>query len=136
MRTFTRSELDAARDAWDEGDFSDEWRDIRHYAVMGGLIYPPSGTKWDSWGDDEPSQRAILIRAIRETPTTLRRCIRGATSWGMVIDRLLHTLNDEWAEEIAAKERQAARRKAEDSPTYRETVQSIGAIMRRIGDSA
>ncbi len=136
MRTFTRDQLDEANAAWDDGDFSKEWRDVRHLAAMGGIIYPPSGTKWDSWGDAEPSQRAILIRAIRETPVTLRRCVRGATSWGMVIDRLLHVLNDEWGEEIAAKEREAARRKAEENPEPREATMVLADVLRRIGDSA
>ena len=53
-----------------------------------GWHYPPSGTRWDSWDDDAPSQRAILIRALRETPTLLAKCVKGAKSWSVVIDRL------------------------------------------------
>jgi hypothetical protein len=135
MRTFTRAELDDANRAWDEGDFSREWRDIRHKAAMGGLIYPPSGTKWDSWEDDSPSQRAILIRAIRETPKLLERCVIRAPSWRVVIERLVAD-RDVWRDELDAKERAARRRHAEENPTHTESVMSLSTILRRIGDSA
>jgi hypothetical protein len=61
-------------------------------AMEAGIIYPPEGTGWDQWDDDHPSQRAILIRAIRETPVLLERCIREARqpSWAVVIEALLH----------------------------------------------
>jgi hypothetical protein len=131
MRTFTRSELDAANRAWDEGDFSREWRDIRHKAAMGGLIYPPSGTKHDSWEDARPSQRAILIRAIREMPALLDRCLIGAPSWHVVITRLLSGIED-WREEVDRKELHAARIFALENPTHREAMQSIGQIVERI----
>jgi hypothetical protein len=131
MRTFTRSALDEARAAWDAGDFSDEWKPFRHKAVMGGLIYPPSGTKWDSWDDDAPSQRAMLIRAIRETPRLLERCVIGAPSWSVVIDRLTHA-RDDWRAELDAKARDEDRRMAEDAVPHREAVTSLAAILTRI----
>jgi hypothetical protein len=131
MRTFLRSELDAANAAWDAGDFSPEWREVRHKAAMGGLIYPPSGTKHDSWEDDSPSQRAILIRAIRETPALLGKCIIGAPSWFVVIERLTRA-RDEWREELDAKERHAAALHRQENPTHRESVQSIRQIFDRI----
>jgi hypothetical protein len=134
VRTFTRSDLEAAKQAWDDGGFSREWRDIRHRAAMGGLIYPPAGDAHDSWEDDSPSQRAILIRAIRETPRLLERCLTGAPSWSVVIERLLGK-RDEWRADIDAKERHAATVELEERIPHREAVQSLGAIVRRIGDS-
>ncbi len=125
-RTFTRSELDKARAAWDEGGFSREWRDIRHKAALGGLIYPPAGTALDSWDDDNPSQRAMLIRAIRETPKLLDRCLIGAPSWTVVIARLTHA-RDGWREEQALREREV-----DDVPTHREAVTSLARILERI----
>ncbi|MBA3583022.1 MAG: hypothetical protein H0W36_00580 [Gemmatimonadetes bacterium] len=133
MRTFTRAELGAAWAAWDNGDFSDEWRDVRHRAALGGLIYPPSGTKWDSWDDDNPSQRAMIIRAIRESPVMLDRCVIGAKSWSDVIERLMKR-RDDWREEQAERERAAARER-EDEPTPRQAVMSIRQIFDRITDS-
>ena len=87
MRTYTRSDLDAARAAWQ--DFSHDWCEYRYEAAARGILYPPSGTKWDEWTDAEPSQRAVLIRAIRETPEAVHRAIAGASSWSGVIGVLL-----------------------------------------------
>ena len=128
-RTFTRSDLDAANRAWDEGEFSSEWRDIRHKAAMGGLIYPPSGTRWDSWEDDSPSQRAMLIRAIRETPRLLERCIVGAPSWSVVIERLTRS-RDEWRAELRAQERDL-----EERTRYRGPMTHVADVARPIVDS-
>lgn len=127
MRTFTRSDLDAANRAWDEGEFSSEWRDIRHKAAMGGLIYPPSGTRFDSWDDDSPSQRAILIRAIRETPRLLERCLIGAPSWSVVISRLTRARDDLRLD--------LERVPASEHPTHHEAVMTLASILKRLGDS-
>ena len=64
MRTFSSTHWQAALDAWTAGDFSDEWRPYRHEAAMRGMIYPPEGTRFDSWDDPEPSQRALLARPL------------------------------------------------------------------------
>ena len=130
MRTFTRSQIDAARRAWDEGEFSSEWRDIRHKAAMGGLIYPPSGSKWDSWEDDHPSQRAILIRAVRETPKLLERCVIGAPSWSVVIERLTRA-RDDWREQLRREEQAYS----EDRAQYRGPMARVGDVARPIVDS-
>jgi hypothetical protein len=108
-RTFTKEQLDASRVAWTVGEFSAEWKPWRHLAAMqAGIIDPPDGTKWDSWGDDSPSERAILIRAIREQPDTLRRILTGGKvyTWSQVI-RLLVQGRDHQAEDIDDREREA-----------------------------
>ena len=105
-RLFTRSQMEAARAAWDAGEFSHEWRDFRYLAAMeAGLIFPPDGTKWDSWGDDEPSERALLIRAIRDTPSALRDAIRapGVRSWAAVVAILIRG-RDERSIEVARQD--------------------------------
>jgi hypothetical protein len=130
VRTFLRAELDAANAAWASGDFSPEWRTIRHKAAMGGLIYPPNGTKWDSWEDDSPSQRAMVIRAIRETPALLERCVVGARSWSHVIERL-NGVRDEWRSDLDERERDEAYLRRDD-PDHREAVTSLAAILERI----
>lgn len=87
-RTFTREQLEASRAAWDAGEFSAEWRDWRHLAAMqAGIIDPPTGTRWDSWADDEPSERAILVRAIREQPRALRAALTSGRchTWAQVV---------------------------------------------------
>lgn len=130
MRTFTRSDLDAANLAWDEGEFSSEWRDVRHRAAMQGIIFPPAGSAFDSWEDDHPSQRAMLIRAIRETPKLLDRCLIGAPSWTVVINRLTKA-RDDWRERMRLEDHEEPER-----PTHRDAVMALGSIIRRIEDSA
>jgi hypothetical protein len=133
MRTYLRSEIEAARKAWDLGEFADEWKPWRRLASEGGLIYPPDGTRYDSWEDDSPSQRAILIRAIRETPALLRRSIVGARSWGDVVARLVRG-RDEIREDAALRDRDTEWRRRDELGPH-EAILSLGAILGRIRDS-
>jgi hypothetical protein len=89
VRTFDRETWLASDAQWRAGRFGPEWADWRGMAAKAGIIFPPSGSPDDPWSADSPSQRAILIRAIRETPRLLRRAIPGASSWSDVIGRLL-----------------------------------------------
>lgn len=134
-RTFSRDDWNAAQASW--SGFSDEWRDLRHRMAMQGCIFAPSGTEFDSWEDDSPSQRAMLIRAIREQPTLLGRCVPGAKSWQQLLERLL-ALRDDWRDEIAEREAEAVRQRLLDEPdsTRRSAPQSIASILRRVADSA
>jgi hypothetical protein len=132
MRSFSRSDWDASQAAWKDGEFSDEWKAVRHQAAMRGMIYPPEGTKWDSWEDDEPSQRAMLIRAIRESPSLLTVAVSRSRNWGEVVAYIIRR-RDEWRDELNERERDAERRR--DDPSPRQSVQSIKAILNRIGDS-
>lgn len=87
-RTFSHQQLVEAQQAWDQGGFTEEWRDWRHLAAMqAGIIVPPQGSGYDSWADDRPSERALLIRAIRETPDLLKEAILSPKvhSWAAVI---------------------------------------------------
>lgn len=113
-RTFTRQQLEESRAAWDAGRFGDEWKPWRHLAAMqAGIIVPPSGTAEDSWADEDPSERAIVIRAIRETPRALERALRSGKvhSWAQVV-RLLLQERDRLGEAADERERewQAVRR--------------------------
>lgn len=129
MRTFSRDDWHAAQDQW--ADYSPEWRDVRHQAAMRGILYPPAGTSLDSWEDDEPSQRAILIRAIRETPALLASCIARSRSWSDVIGKLIGA-RDQWRADLADVERRTVR----DDVGHVESARSLADILRRIGDSA
>lgn len=130
MRTYSRDSWNDAQYLWSSGDFSDEWKPWRHEAAMAGIIYPPEGTKWDSWEDDSPSQRAMLIRAIRESPALLHRCIPGAHSWSDVLERLLRS-RDDWREEM----RLAERVYPDERPRDISAPMSIARILERIKDS-
>ncbi len=129
-RTYSRADFERAGLAWTEGEFSDEWQPFRFLAAQRGLIFPPEGSKWDSWEDEHPSQRAMLIRAIRETPELLRTCIGRSRTWGEVIGHLTGA-RDEWRRRADAE---AAREIAEHDaavPTRAEAAEALGSIMRR-----
>jgi hypothetical protein len=96
-----------------------------------GVIFPPSGDRFDSWEDDNPSQRAILIRAIRETPELLGRCFRGSRSWSDVIAKLTRARDDWRAEQRELEFCQPA----VNAPSDREAVVALRRILERIGDS-
>ncbi len=134
MRTFSRDHWNEAQDAWRDGDFSDEWKPYRHQAAMRGMIYPPEGTQWDSWDDDEPSQRAMLIRAIRNTPTLLHEAIEHSRAWGEVVAYIIRR-RDEWSEMASTRQRDAERRKADLEADPKEATMALKAIVQRIADS-
>lgn len=129
MKTYSRSDWLAAQEAW--ADFSPEWREVRHQAAMRGILFPPSGSAWDSWEDASPSQRAILIRAIRETPALVKASVARSSSWHEVIANITST-RDDWRTELAAKERHAEAERQLENPTHRESVTSIASILERI----
>jgi len=131
VRTYSGADLEAARAAWDAGEFSDEWTPFRELAASRGILYPPSGSKWDSWEDSLPSQRAILVRAIRDTPQLLGACIGSSRSWSEVVSRLLEAVG-EWREQVARGEAQEARRRHAEDPTRVAAIDAVGNIFRRL----
>lgn len=130
--TFSRDHWNAALQAWTDGDFSDEWKPFRHEAAMRGVIYPPEGTKWDTWDDDEPSQRAMLIRAIRETPNLLHRAIAHNRSWYDVIAYITRE-RDDWRAEQARSDRWTDEHRDEADP--HEATVALKRIIERIRES-
>lgn len=134
MRTYSKAAFDEAQELWRVGRFSDEWKPYRHRAAMRGFIYPPDGDALDSWADDEPSQRAVLIRAIRETPTLLERAIDRSSSWGEVYSFVIRHLNED-RDLSEAADRETARLRLEAEPRSHQAVMSLKQILNRIGDS-
>lgn len=129
--TYTAEQIAEARGLWD--GFSAEWEPCRALAMRGpGIIYPPDGDAYDSWADAHPSQRAILVRAIRETPDLLRWAIRGAQepSWRVVIERLLAG-RDEMREQL---ELEPEPERYDLSP--RDTTRRLAEILVVLQDSA
>ncbi len=132
MRTYSRADWLAAQASW-EG-FSPEWRELRHAMAMRGVIFAPAGSEFDSWEAGNPSQRAVLIRAIREQPTLLEGCAHGAKSWSDVIERLFRA-RDDWREEAAEHEAELARLRLEEREVNREAMVRIADIVATIGAS-
>src|SRR5690349_9977420 len=93
MRTYSRADFLAAKDAWRDFDDAD-WRPFRERAAERGMLYPPSGSRFDSWEDPKPSQRAILYRAIVDTPEALMDAINECRSWSEVVAKILADLYD------------------------------------------
>lgn len=130
QRTFDRETWNRAAAAWDAGRFGPEWPDWRNLAGKAGIIFPPDGTPDDSWSDPRPSQRALIIRAIRETPRLLRWALTrpGVGSWGDVLGLLL-----EGRDRLALE----GDRRAEEWATVKRTAPPVrlGDVLTTIVDS-
>ena len=132
-RRVTKDQLDASRAAWSAGEFSDEWIPWRALAAKAaGIIDPPEGTRWDQWDDEQPSERALLIRAIRETPMTLRAALTSGKcfTWAQVV-RVVLQRRDAFAEAIDRRELDDADRRR-DEPTRAEAAESLRSILSRV----
>lgn len=130
MRTYRREDFLAAREAWDKDFDHDDWGPFRAAAAERGMLYPPSGSKLDSWEDPKPSQRAIVYRAIQDTPEALMDAINESRSWSEVIGKVMLDMHGRreyvrMAEEDAAWERKQ----------YRGPMESIGNILTKYRDS-
>ena len=133
MRTFSREAFLEARAAWDGGEFGPEWGMFRNVAGDRGYIYPPAGTRWDSWEDDQPSQRAIIHRAIEETPKLLVEVMRQSNSWSNVIARLTQR-RDAMREDANVRDQQDGWDR-KDELTPRQATQTILGILERVWES-
>lgn len=123
--TFSQADWRRAQAAWEAGEFDRAWSPFRELAGRAGFIYPPAGTRWDSWEDDQPSQRAIIWRAIEETPDLLRRCIARARSWSDVV-RELTSERDAWRARLASQASEEP-----DPISRREAPELLCDVMRR-----
>ena len=128
QRTYDRETYIRARDAWDRGRFGSEWSEWRGLAGKAGIIFPPDGTADDSWSDPRPSQRAMVIRAIRETPRLLRWALTrpDVASWGDVIEHLLRGRDQLGLE---------ATRREEDWTVAKSGMTKAGDVLATIRDS-
>lgn len=131
MRTYSRADFLRSRQEW--ADFGREWEWLRKLAINGGMLFPPSGTKHDDRDVPEPSQRAIVYRALVDNPTELRRIVLRSKSWSQVVDgifgletRLRGDADDTQRDADWERERRAS---------HRQSVMSLAAILQRIEDS-
>jgi len=110
-----------------------EWR--RYAAEEGDIIFAPRGTEFDQWDEDGPSERAIIVRAIRETPELLRHAIRvkGAPSWAKVVAVLVQERDAIRSE--ARSHEEADRAQRSDEATPRQATYALKEILTIIDDS-
>lgn len=132
-RTYRREDFLEARRRWDEGGFGQAWAPYRKLAGEHGFIFPPEGSRWDSWEDAEPSQRAIVYRAIEDTPALLREAIARSRSWGQVVAALIRAI-ERLRDDADLAERDAAWER-DHGPDPREATTAIKRILDRIGAS-
>lgn len=130
QRTYRREHVVEATRRWDAGQFGPEWRPYRALAASRGFIFPPAGDRWDSWEDGQPSQRAIVYRAIEDTPRTLRAVIARSRSWNDVVRGLMADL-ERRREDVGIEERAAVVDRLA-RPTRIEAMTAVGAVLDRI----
>lgn len=133
-RSYDRATFQAATAAWDDGAFGWEWAEVRRIAGERGFLYPPAGSEHDDRDSDEPSQRAIIYAALRDNRSKVIGLVARSHSWSQVVDKIIG-LEVRLREDADLSERDAEWDR-ERRPTYREAVQSIAAIVARIGESA
>jgi hypothetical protein len=136
VRRLTREQLEASRRAWEVGHFGAEWKPWRHLAAMeAGIVMPPEGGEWDTWDDDDPSERAIIGRAIRDTPDVLRQaiCSPNVRSWAAVV-AIVVRWRDQRMSAIERDEREyLARKRRENRP--RQATYRLREILDQIANS-
>jgi hypothetical protein len=131
-RTYSRDDWFQAKEAW--RDFGWEWQELRRLAADRGMIYPPTGTRHDDRDAENPTQRAIVWRALQDNPAELRKLILRCRSWNGVVAGIIG-LESRLRLDADDLERDEAWDKAHH-PDHREAARSIADILRRIGDSA
>lgn len=128
-RTYRREDLVDANRRWSEGEFGVEWQPYQQAAARRGFIFPPDGDRHDSVEDATPSQRAILYRAIEDTPALLRQAIATSRSWHEVVRFLIAQL--ERMREEAGLDEQAMAVARASNPTRRQAPELIASILGR-----
>lgn len=137
-RTFSRTEWAEAEQAW--RDLMPRpsqlalWEGIRRAARERGILYPPTGSRWDSWADPQPSQFALIARESVDNPGRLLAAIGASGSWSQVIARIVRQ-RDDIREDTLLREKDDRWERAKE-PTHREAAMSVGAILQRLADSA
>lgn len=128
-RTFARDDFLRGQEAWAEYP---DWEPLR---IMSRewTCFPPSGSKWDQWDSEDPTQSALVARAWSDNRPELLRIVGRSHSWSQVIRGIIQ-LERRLSEEADQRERDYARDKA-DHPTHVGAAMSIKAILNRMADS-
>jgi hypothetical protein len=133
MRTYDRTTYLQAVAAWGDGQFGSEWADLRRLSWDRGYPYPPAGTVHDDREVENPSQRAIVYRALVDNPTELGRIVGRSKSWSQVVDQIIG-LETRLREDADYVDRESDAER-EERPTYGEAVTSLKAVLDRMASS-
>lgn len=131
MRTMDASSYRRLTEAW--STFGPRWAEIRRVVASWPSPFPPSGESTDDRDDPEPSQRAIVWRALDWRPAETLAIIRRCRSWSQVIAAIIAS-EDRLREDAGLAEREAAWYRRQD-PTHLEAAQSVGSILTRMRES-
>lgn len=132
MRTYARDDWHRSSEAW--RDFGPRWAEVRQIAAARGMLFPPNGVAHDDREAAEPSQRAIIWRALEDNPAELKRILRTASSWSQVVDRIIG-MEARLRAEAGDNERDAAWDR-DQLPDHRTAAMSVAEILKRLEDSA
>jgi hypothetical protein len=130
MRTYSRADYERSQAEW--GEFRAGWTEVRR-AAQDWSIFPPSGSRWDQWDAENPTQAAIVARLLDSNKPMLLEIIRRSRSWSQVVSGIIQYEN-RMDEDIAHREHELDVTKAEH-PSHVEAVQSIGRILARIDEA-
>lgn len=133
MRTFDRATYVKATADWDAGKFGWQWQHIRRIAAERGFLYPPTGTRHDDRESPEPSQRAVIWRALEERPVDLERIVRRSRSWSEVVDGIFG-MESRLRSEVGEAERDAQWEQEHD-PTRDQPMSTVAGMFDRVAAS-
>jgi hypothetical protein len=131
MRTFDRETYLRSEAEWKS--FGWEWQHLRRIAADQGFILPPNGTAHDDRDAENPSQRAIIYRAMQDNPKGLEAIVRRSRSWSEVVHGIIGL-----EARLAAEADELARNEAwerRDDPDHREAVMTLASILGRIDEA-
>lgn len=133
MRTYTPLVFQEARRQWEAGSFGWRWNRIRAIAAQKGYLYPPSGSVHDDRESGEPSQRAIIWRALEDNPKELERIVGRSMSWSQVVDGIIG-LEARLAAGVTERDRDDDWER-KNLATPRESLSAIGGVFERVAAS-
>lgn len=133
MKTYDRDTYVRACAAWEDGEFGSEWAEVRRISWEHGFPFPPVGTSFDQFDDDQPSQRAIVYQWLDWRPSDTTRIVAQSTSWFEVV-RKLAALGERVRDDANLADKDAAWAKAQ-LPTAREASAAIASTFERVASS-
>lgn len=131
MRTYDRDTFLRAKASWESFDY--EWKALRDTAASVGIIFAPEGSKWDDRDAEQPSQRAIVWRAMQDNPKKLDAIIKRSHSWGQVVGGIIG-MEASLREDADDRLRDDAWDR-QDEPNPQQSLLGIGSLFEKVAQS-
>jgi len=128
-RTYSRDDYLRGKAEWAQYP---DWEALR---IMSSewSCYPPSGSKWDQWDSESPTQSAIVARCWANNRPELLRIVGRSRSWSKVVASVIQ-LEARLDEDADQRERDLARDRTA-FPDHVGAAMTLKSIMERIGNS-